>query len=210
KGMKKINLFNPYTQKEQEIKLDPQKTPQQNAEDYFKEYKRLKKGIPKIQERIKRLEKEIKLLQSKKIIKGKTSEIYIEKSKEKKSLPFRRFILSSGSLVFVGKNAKSNMELTFKFARPDDYFFHIRGYEGAHTILRPALKKGQNVRKEDIEKAAAIAAYFSKVKNQKNVPVSYTQIKYLKKSKKGKLGTVILMREEVVFVDPLLPSDTQE
>jgi len=76
--------------------------------------------------------------------------------------------------------------------------------------LRPVLKKRQNVRKEDIEKAAAVAAYFSKAKNQKNVPVSYTQRKYLKKSKKGKLGTVVLMRESVIFVDPGLPSDTKD
>jgi len=105
----------------------------------------------------------------------------------------------------VGKNAKSNLMLTFKFARPDDYFFHIRGYKGAHTILRPKLQKGKNPQQEDIETAAAIAAYYSKAKGQRNVPVSYTQRKYLKKSKKGKLGSVILMREEVIFVDPGLP-----
>jgi predicted ribosome quality control (RQC) complex YloA/Tae2 family protein len=54
--------------------------------------------------------------------------------------------------------------------------------------------------------AAAIAAYFSKAKKQKNVPISYTQRKFIKKNKKGKLGSVILMREEVIFVDPGLPS----
>ncbi|MEO0185873.1 MAG: fibronectin-binding domain-containing protein, partial [candidate division WOR-3 bacterium] len=74
---------------------------------------------------------------------------------------------------------------------------------------RPVMQKGQNIRKEDIEKAAAIAAYFSKAKTQKSVPVSYTKRKYLKKSKKGKLGTVILMRESVIFVDPGLPADAQ-
>ncbi|MCX7994613.1 MAG: NFACT RNA binding domain-containing protein [candidate division WOR-3 bacterium] len=210
KGMDRIKLFNPYTQQEMEVKLDPKKTPQQNAEYYFKEYKRLKKGIPKIQERIKKLEEEIEALKSGKTLVKKIPEITVEKQKEKKSLPFRQFTLNSGSLVFVGKDAQSNMELTFKFAKPDDYFFHVRGYEGAHTILRPVLQKGQGVRKEDIEKAAAIAAFFSKAKNQKNVAVSYTQRKFLKKNKKGKLGMVILMREEVIFVDPGLPPDAQK
>jgi len=211
KGMDKIILYNPYTQKNLEIGLDPVKDAHKNAEDYFKRYKKLKRGIPKLQEMIKKLEKEIELLKSGVGVKKKIIKIAAGKSvKEKKSLPFREFILDSNSRIYVGKDAHSNMELTFKFAQPDDYFFHIRGYEGAHTILRPVLKKGQNVRKEDIEKAAAVAAYFSKAKNQKNVPVSYTQRKYLKKSKKGKLGTVVLMRESVIFVDPGLPSDTKD
>ncbi|MEO0137938.1 MAG: NFACT RNA binding domain-containing protein [candidate division WOR-3 bacterium] len=209
KGIERVNLFNPYTQQEMEIKLDPQKTPQENAQSYFKEYKRLKKGIPKLQERIKKLQQELEALKTSTPAPKTISKQAREEAKEK-PLPFRQFILNSGSQVLVGKNAQSNMELTFKFARPDDYFFHVRGYEGAHTLLRPVLQKGQGVKKEDIIQAAAIAAYFSKAKNQKNVPVSYTQRKYLKKSKKGKPGTVILMREEVIFVDPGLPAHAHE
>ncbi len=210
KGIEQVTLFNPYTQGDVTIELNPVKDALRNAEDYFKKYKKLKRGIPKIEERIKKLEKEIDLLKSGAKIKEQIPKTTgVSSVKEKKRLPFREFILSSGSHIYVGKDARSNMELTFKFAQPDDYFFHIRGYEGAHTILRPVLKKNQNVRKEDIEKAAAIAAYFSKAKNQKNVAVSYTQKKYLKKSRKGKLGAVVLMRENVIFVDPALPSDTQ-
>jgi predicted ribosome quality control (RQC) complex YloA/Tae2 family protein len=107
--------------------------------------------------------------------------------------------------VYVGKHARSNQELTFAFARPNDYFFHIRSYEGAHVILRAKIPRGQRPNKRDIDDAASIAAYFSKAKKQKNVPVSYTQRKYLKRNRKGKLGSVILMREDVVFVDPGLP-----
>ncbi len=209
KGMEKVKLFDPYTQQDIEIKLNPIKDAHKNAEEYFKKYRKMKRGVPKIAERIKQLEKEINLLKSGVEITKKIPKISdVITVKEKKTLPFREFILDSGSHIYVGKDARSNMELTFKFARPDDYFFHIRGYEGAHTILRPVLKKGQNIRRNDIEKAAAIAAYFSKAKNQKNVAVSYTQRKYLKKSRKGKLGTVVLMREDVIFVNPALPSDT--
>ncbi len=210
KGMDKIKLFNPYTQQDIEIDLDPAKNARENAEEFFKKYKKLKRGIPKKQEQIAKLKKQIALLKSGVGIKQKHLVSWvIAQKKEKMSLPFREFVLYTGSKVYVGKNSKSNMELTFKFARPDDYFFHIRDYEGAHTILRPVMQKGQNIKKDDIEKAAAIAAYFSKARTQKNVPVSYTQRKYLKKSKKGKLGTVILMRESVIFVDPGLPANTQ-
>jgi predicted ribosome quality control (RQC) complex YloA/Tae2 family protein len=119
--------------------------------------------------------------------------------------PFHRFLLESGSVVLVGKNARTNDELTFKHARPSDYFFHTRGFEGAHTILKPNIPRGQRPSRQEIMTAASIAAYFSKARKQNNVPVSYTQRKFLKKNKKAKPGSVILMREEVVFVEPELP-----
>ncbi|MGQ9700993.1 MAG: NFACT RNA binding domain-containing protein [bacterium] len=211
KGTESVVLINPYTQQEINIKLDPAKNPRENAIEYFKRYKKLKRGLPKIEEQIKRLKKQIELLKGNGGDIKDNAQVSVKiQTTEKEVLPFRKFLLTSGSIVYVGKDAQSNMELTFKFARPDDYFFHVRGSEGAHTILKPVMGKGQNVRKDDIEMAAAIAAYFSKAKKQRNVPVSYTQRKYLKKSKRGKLGTVILMRENVVFVDPQLPANTKE
>jgi predicted ribosome quality control (RQC) complex YloA/Tae2 family protein len=192
-----------------EIRLDPSKSPQENAQAYFTRYKKAKRGQPQMQEKIARLQQELVRIHT------ETWE-----SKEKKSggktkpenaaSPFRLFHLDSGADIYVGKNARSNIELTFSFANPHDYFFHARGYQGSHVILRARTKKGQKAAKKDIETAAAIAAFYSKAKKQKRVPVSYTQRKYLKKNKKGKPGAVILMREEVVFVDPILPSSNSK
>lgn len=205
KGVHHINLFNPYIEKEVEIKLDPRKTPQENAQAYFSRYKKLKRGQPKVKHRIERFKKEIENIKAGIFeIPDTTSK---SAGKKEKPPPFRTFNLISSSVVYVGKNARSNQELTFKFARPNDYFFHIRGYEGSHTILKAKVPKGQRPKKEDINIAASIAAHFSKAKNQKNVAVSYTQRKYLKKNKKGKLGSVILMREQVIFVDPGVPGE---
>lgn len=204
KGIRQINLFDPYDKKDVDVKLDPRKTPQENAQAYFSKYKKLKRGQPKIKDKIKGFKKEIEKIEAG--IFKIPGAIFISGEKKEKPLPFRTFNLVSGSVVWVGKNARSNQELTFKFARPNDYFFHIRGYEGSHTILKAKVPKGQRPKKEDINIAASIAAHFSKAKNQKNVAVSYTQRKYLKKNKKGKLGSVILMREQVIFVDPGVPS----
>ena len=205
KGVATVKLFNPYTQKENEIRLDPIKTPQANAQAYFTKYKKIKRGQPKIKQKIKSLEKKIDNItkQAPEITEAAT---FIKPAiKKEKPEPFRSFPLPSGSIVYVGKNAKSNEKLTLKFAAPNDYFFHVRGYQGAHTILKAKIPKGQKPRKEDIQAAASIAAYFSKAKGQNNVPVSYTQRKYLKKNRKGKPGSVILMREEVIFAEPKLP-----
>jgi predicted ribosome quality control (RQC) complex YloA/Tae2 family protein len=204
KGASAAQLVDPYTQKQIEVKLDPHLTPQGNAQRYFVKYKKAKRGQPRLREQIRALTEELKALKSKFPVRRLTGKKITGAVLPKE--PFLKFDLDSGSVVFAGKSARSNDELTFKHARPGDYFFHTRGFEGAHIILRPNIPRGQRPSKEEIRIAAAIAAHFSKAKKQKNVAVSYTQRKYLKKSKKGKVGSVILMREEVIFVDPELPT----
>jgi predicted ribosome quality control (RQC) complex YloA/Tae2 family protein len=204
KGSISLTVLDPYTQTQRKIELDPHLSPQGNALRYFAKYKKEKRGQPRIREQINKITEEMKTLESRPYEK-----VEVGVAKERKARvrePFHKFVLDSGSVVLVGKNARSNDELTFKHARPSDYFFHTRGYEGAHVLLRPNIPKGQRPSREEIRLAASIAAYFSKAKKQSNVPVSYTQRKYLKKSKKGKIGSVLLMREEVTFVEPELPT----
>lgn len=203
KGSSMVTLFDPYMKKEREIMLDPHLTPQANAQKYFARYKKEKRGQPKLREQMAKLAKEITALKSQQVSAAvrKRAVAKVEAAIE----PFHKFMLNSGSVILVGKNARSNDQLTFKHARPADYFFHTRGVEGAHVILRSNIPRGQRPRKDEIRLAGAIAAYFSKAKKQRNVPVSYTQRKYLKKAKKGAPGSVIMLREEVVFVDPGIP-----
>jgi hypothetical protein len=204
KGHSSVELLSPYTQRRIVVKLDPRLTPQANAQKYFSRYKKEKRGQPALREQIARLEKEISEAEGAGELARPMKKVVSRKVEKQE--PFHKFNLDSGSVVFVGKSAKSNDQLTFQQARSGDYFFHARGVEGAHTILRANVPKGQRPGKDEIKMAAAIAAYFSKAKTQKKVPVSFTQRKYLKKDKKGKPGSVIMMREEVIFVDPGLPT----
>lgn len=206
KGMHTVRFVDPYHNREIEISLDPGKSAQQNAQAYFARYKKLKRGQPRLREKITALEKSMQNIETSPAM-VKTGVKRVGKE-SKASRPFRVFTLASGAIVYVGKSARSNDELTFGFARPHDYFFHIRGYEGSHVILRAKVPKTQKPQKGDLMTAASIAAYFSKAKTQKNVPVSYTQRKYVKKDKKGKPGAAIMMREQVMFVDPELPEES--
>jgi len=205
KGKASISVLNPYTQEQMEIGLEQNLSAQENARRYFTRYKKEKRGQPKLREQIRTLSEKIDDLQGRPYVRPKrgTKDTSIPSVKE----PFHKFHLDSGAILFVGKNARSNDELTFKHARPGDYFFHTRGFEGSHVILRPNIPKGQRPSRDEMIAAASIAAYFSKARKQHNVPVSYCQRKYLKKNRKGKIGSVILMREEVVFVDPGLPAE---
>ncbi len=204
RGDSVIRLFDPYHDREKEISLDPGKSAQQNAQAYFIRYKKAKRGQPALKRKIAALTRElhdISILPTAERPSAKRPS-----AKDVVSQPFRTFVLESDAIVYVGKNARSNDQLTFGFARPHDYFFHVRGYEGSHVILRMEVPKTQKPPKQVMAAAASIAAYYSKAKTQKNVPVSYTQRKYVKKDRKGKPGAAILMREQVMFVDPALPS----
>jgi predicted ribosome quality control (RQC) complex YloA/Tae2 family protein len=134
--------------------------------------------------------------------------IKMEKAKsatEAKSARFKHFELGEGYELFVGKSAANNDELTMGFAKPNDLWFHARGSSGSHAVM--PLGKTQKPPKKIIEKAAAIAAYYSGARNAKYVPVCYTQKKYVRKPKGANPGSVVIAREEVVMVEPKLPEE---
>jgi predicted ribosome quality control (RQC) complex YloA/Tae2 family protein len=121
------------------------------------------------------------------------------------ALPYRSFTVG-GYTVLVGKSSADNEEVTFKYAGPDDMWLHARGVSGSHVVIKLAGKPRPG--KDVIRKAAALAAYYSKYRTAGNVPVAYTEKKYVHKLKGAPVGTVRLDREEVVMVKPAV--DVQE
>ncbi len=113
----------------------------------------------------------------------------------------RRYVLPGGWEVWVGRSAKQNDELTHRWAAPRDLWFHARGCEGSHAVLRLASGKGEPPR-EIIEAAAAIAAFHSKARNSKLVPVAWTERRHVRKPRGAPVGTASIQREKVVFVAP--------
>ncbi|MFN8178530.1 MAG: NFACT RNA binding domain-containing protein [bacterium] len=116
----------------------------------------------------------------------------------------RRYVLPGGWEVWVGRNAKQNDELTHRWAAQRDLWFHARGCEGSHTVLRIASGKGEPPR-EIVEAAAAIAAFHSKARTSKYVPVAWTERRYVRKPRGAPVGTASMMREKIVFVEPREP-----
>ena len=126
-------------------------------------------------------------------------------AEDHEGIPYRRFDLGNGYEVWVGRNAKQNDSLTLRDARPFDLWMHARGVAGSHTVLRV---KGRNDSppRPVLEKAAAIAAWFSKARTHSMAPVMVTQRKYVRKPKKAAPGAVRVEREEVIMIEPGLPS----
>jgi predicted ribosome quality control (RQC) complex YloA/Tae2 family protein len=121
---------------------------------------------------------------------------------------YKVFDLGDGFTLYVGKNAANNDELTMKFAKANDLWFHVRGISGSHAVIR--IEKGQKPGKHIIEKAAAITAYYSKMRNAGLTPVAYTEKKYVRKPKGANPGQVLITKEKVVQVVPALPDGYTE
>lgn len=118
----------------------------------------------------------------------------------------RRYVLRGGWEVWVGRNAKQNDELTHRRAAQRDLWFHARGCEGSHTVLRIGSGKGEPPR-EIVEQVAAIAAFHSKARNSKLVPVAYTERRHVRKPRGAPVGTASIQREKVIFVEPREPAE---
>ncbi len=206
-----LRYYNNEGEIQYKIKLKTELSPESNAQYYYDKAENIKQKRrraiirrDKLKKEINNLNEKIKVLQngSESLCNIWATDSTIRRTVHKKG--FKYFKLKSGSIVYVGRNNKENDELTLHFSNPRDLFFHVREAPGSHVILR---YQGENPLPADIEKTASIAAYFSKMRNSTLVPISYTEIRYVRKPRKTKSGTVVLTREKVIFVSPKIPSN---
>lgn len=223
KGMKEIELAEHSSGNLHKIKLDEKLSPHQNIDRYFdksrsekieyqksnelhnisaREYERL----IKIRDKFERTEDQESLLQIKKELKMKSEQSLSEDSKEK-SL-YRHFLLSGKYHIYVGKDSKNNDRLTTKFAKQNDFWFHARSVSGSHVVLRVDNTK-EVIPKNILQKTASVAAFYSKAKTSKLVPVTYTLKKYVNKNARHEPGQVTVTKENVLLVKPEIPKDCE-
>ena len=108
--------------------------------------------------------------------------------------------------VLAGRTDADNDYLSLKVARPNDWWFHVRGMPGSHVILQ--VPSGKEPSREVLKLAAAIAAYHSKARTGGVVPVSCTRARYVTKPRGTKTGTVQIRKDMVLKVRPKIP-DTE-
>ncbi len=224
-GMKTITLENYYSPDLSEIKinLNPELTPPQNIQRYYKLYTKAKNAEVELSVQLKqtkedleyikstlsfvdecRSESDLNAIRSELAEQGFLKRISTRKKvkKETASKPMH-FVSRDGFDIYVGKNNTQNDYLTLKFANNSDIWFHTKLIHGSHTIIK--LGTDKNVPDTTISEAAAIAAYYSKARTSSNVPVDYTQIKNVKKPNGAKPGMVIYDNYNTVYVNPFCP-----
>ena len=233
KGMREVELENIFSNDRSSalIRLDQKLTPAQNAEHYFDKSKKARAGAKEklghqeeVQERWELLRElldrvtdlqtqeqfaEFTLTNREQLKRLGYKGVIGEKGEQKEAPPFRTFIVTGGFQVWVGKNSENNDLLTLKYAKPNDLWFHARGSSGSHVVLRTGTSKGEPSRRA-LEEAAGIAAFYSKMKTAKHVPVAMTEKKYVRKPRGAPAGTVVIEREKLFFVNPQLPGMAEE
>lgn len=217
KGVNEITVENIFRNGELvKIKLKEDISPSENVNYYFRKargeklkYETAEKSFVMVNQKIVDLKRRLKIFEKmdlnelREFEKENKSDDGSQKSGYKIDAKVRRFFLDNKWEILVGKDSENNDILTLKVARQSDYWFHARGASGSHVVLRFSGK--DKPPKEIIKKTAQIAAFYSKAKNSKLVPVCYTQRKYVVKRKGMNPGQVSLLREEVVMVPPQIP-----
>lgn len=199
------------------IELDTRKTPSQNAQHYYNEYKKCVNAEKALALQIEKGEEELQYLDSvfdaltradseNDIIQLRLElreQGYVKsggsKNKPPKALPPIEYRSSSGYTVLVGRNNLQNDKLTLKFAEKTDIWLHTQTITGSHVII---VTDGENPPDSTIEEAAIIAAVNSKGRESNIVPVDYCLVKYVKKPSGAKPGKVIFTNYKTAFVKP--------
>ena len=127
------------------------------------------------------------------------SDIHNKVPKKQQEALFKEFTID-GFKVLVGRNSENNDLLTLKYANKNDIWLHARNTPGSHVVIKEI--PGKVIPKTVLEKAAELAAYYSKAKTDTLCPVIYTFKKFVRKRKGSAAGQVIVEKEEVILVNP--------
>ncbi|MCR5141501.1 MAG: NFACT family protein [Ruminococcus sp.] len=204
-------------QEEIEITLDPRLTPTQNAQKYYKEYKKADTAEKLLAGLIEKGEQELSYIDSvldsltradsesdiEQLREELADEGYIRrryaKGKPPRSLPPIKFVSDDGYTILVGRHNRQNDKLTLKDSKKTDIWLHTQNITGSHTVIQT---NGETPPDSTILQAARIAAYHSKAAQSSQVPVDYTLIKFVKKPNGAKPGMVIFTDQRTVYVKP--------
>lgn len=212
-GAKEVVLPNFITGKPVHIKLKPELSPQKNAEIYYRksrnrkiEVEHLQKQLAEAQHRLYQLKLQQAQLKNIKDLKqllrfrnGWLTNPDNHKEARTQRLPYRE-VEVGGFVVRIGRSANDNDALTFKHAHKNDLWLHARDVPGSHVIVRH--QPGKPFPKEVIERAAQLAAWYSKRKTESLCPVMVTERKYVRKRKGDEPGKVTVERERTILVEP--------
>lgn len=223
-GMKEISLPDFESSKPVVIVLEPDKNAVQNAQSLYKQHQKLKRARTAVEPLLVEVNAEIEYLEQveaaiAQIDEYKTSEDlqaleeireeliqqrYLEDSEyrrgsstEAASTNFHHYRTPSGFEVLIGRNNRQNDQLTFRVANDYDLWFHAQEIPGSHVLLR--LEPGAVPEEADLQYTANLAAYYSRGRQSDQVPVVYTQPKYVYKPKGAKPGIAIYKQERILW-----------
>lgn len=232
KGQSEATVVNYYDEEggEVTIQLDPQLTPSENAQAYYRRYQKARSGKAIIEEQLAKSQSELdyleqvdatlsaaasmpdleeirRELQAEGYISGDTKRDKREKApaagaRDREDRPAPPLVVRStdGLEIWVGRNNRQNDYLTLKLAAATDIWLHTKEIPGSHVILK--VPHGQEIPERAIHEAAALAGWYSKGRESASVPVDYTLRKHVRKPNGAKPGMVIYEHQKTLWVTP--------
>ncbi|MBD2488382.1 NFACT family protein [Aulosira sp. FACHB-615] len=228
-GMQEITLPDFETGEPVAIALQPDKNGVQNAQNFYKQHQKLKRARLAVEPLLLEVQSEIDYLEQveaaiAQIENYETAEDlqaleeirdeligqkYLEdpqyrdrNTNETAITNFRRYRTPNGWEILIGRNNRQNDQLTFRVAGDYDLWFHAQEIPGSHILMR--LEAGTVPDTDDLQYAANLAAYYSRARQSDQVPVVYTQPKYVYKPKGAKPGIAIYKQERILWGKPQL------
>ena len=201
-----------------EIRLDPKFSLQENAQRYFKRYRKNKAARIYALEQVGALTEELDYLKGQLLNVAACStheelseireelirERYLRAPSEKRKAPSSavsrplHYRSPDGIDIFVGKNNLQNERL-LRTSDLNAIWLHAKGTPASHVILCT-----EKPSRETLYLAAVIAAYHSSVSASENVPIDYTQVRYVKKPSGARPGFVNYFHQHTLYVTPSL------
>ena len=212
-----IDFYDP-EQKQITIPMQPNLTPNENAQKYFKKYAKAKAGAKQSAIQAEHTQDELNYLDSiqNSLRNAQTPEdlqdirlelenagyvkarLTKQQKKQKKEPVFKPLVLHYQGIEFlVGKNNVQNDYVTTRLARNNDVWFHAKDIPGSHVILRNHQEQ-RDLSQDALDFAAHLAAYFSKSRYSALVPVDYTLKRYVHKPNGAKPGRVIYENQKTI------------
>lgn len=199
------------------IRMDPALSPSQNAQKYYKDYRKAQTAERMLTQQIEQASAELVYLDTVfdalsraeserelgEIRQELTEQGYLRRAGEKRRQPVAlgplQFTTSDGFEVSVGRNNRQNDQLTLRTAGNNDIWFHTKNIPGSHTIL---FTQNRQPTETALREAALLAAFHSRATNSSQVPVDYTQVRNVHKPQGAKPGMVIYDRNQTIYVTP--------
>ena len=218
-GMRSVEVENYYDEAggTMKISLDERLSPSDNAQAYFKRYRKQKRTLEVLgpQEAEVRSELEyslsllaaissaedvddLKCLEEELQVAGFLKQPERRKKQSAPEYPFRRFE-KDGFEILAGRNNLQNDRLV-RTSAPDDIWLHAQKYHSSHVVIRT---QGRAVPDEVLVCAAGICARYSDAKQGGRIPVDYCPVRQVKKPSKAKAGFVTYRDYKTVLVEPV-------
>ncbi len=226
RGAQSVTVQNYYDPEcpEVSIPLSTRQTPSQNAQSYYKKYRKAKVAEQYAKEQLKTIERDLLLLESAledldkcqtttdlaeiRYVLTEAGFVRPDPSQKQRGKPKKlqegkpyRFTAPDGTPVEVGKNSLQNDRLTLH-ARGNETWLHAQNIPGSHVIIRTEAEPSD----ETLLFAAKLAAYFSKGRNHPQQAVDYTKRKYVKKGAGAPAGLVTYTHFKTLIIG-LTPED---